>query len=60
MDENDDLQSAPLIVTQRSDSAIVDAMDELKALTDVMEALRNVNGDAARQRILSAAASFFR
>ncbi len=48
------------LLTARSDESTVDAMDELRALTGVMEALRSITNDQARERILKAAASFFR
>jgi hypothetical protein len=48
------------LLPARSDESTLDAMDELRALTSVMEALRPITNDEARARILKAAASFFR
>jgi hypothetical protein len=44
----------------RSEVSTQGAMDELRALTSVMEALHRVSDDKARERILRAAASFFK
>lgn len=48
------------LMTARSDQSTVAAMEELRALTSVMEALRSITNDDARERILKAAASFFK
>lgn len=44
----------------RSKESTLDAMDELRALTNVMEALHPISNDEARARVLKAAASFFK
>lgn len=48
------------LLPARSGESTLDAMNELRALTSVMEALRQITTDDARERILKAAASFFR
>jgi hypothetical protein len=48
------------LLASRSDGSTLDAMEELRALTSVMEALRPVASDEARERVLRAAASFFK
>lgn len=46
--------------TARTGESTLDAMNELRALTSVMEALRQMTTDEARERILRAAALFFK
>ena len=48
------------LISTRSDESTLVAMNELRALTSVMEALRPITNDQARERILKAAASFFK
>ncbi len=48
------------LLPARSGESTLDAMEELRALTSVMEALRTITNDEARERILKAAASFFK
>lgn len=48
------------LLPARSGESTLDAMNELRALTSVMEALRQITSDEARERILKAAALFFR
>lgn len=48
------------LLPARSGESTLDAMNELHALTGVMEALRRITTDEARERILKAAAAFFK
>jgi hypothetical protein len=53
-------QAKAELLSARSDESTLDAMNELRALTSVMESLRPITNDEARERILKAAASFFK
>lgn len=48
------------LVSSRTDESTLSAMEELRALTSVMESLRSISSDEARARILKAAATFFK
>jgi hypothetical protein len=48
------------LMPARSDESTLGAMEELRALTNVMEALRPIANNEGRERVLKAAASFFK